>query len=147
MKLYRIKTLFLGENLQEEAQLGFILAIDEESVYQYISDHFAWGEPWERQYENGVKAQIMENKGDYAEEYLGEGYDQKFAWEEVAPSVSEDEIKVLKKFGVLLKWDGNVLMVRNDGWNILIILEEGKTLKQHQYMLYCLVLAIKEKLF
>ncbi|MCR4279684.1 MAG: hypothetical protein NUV78_03040 [Candidatus Zambryskibacteria bacterium] len=103
MKLYKIKTLFLGENLQEEAQLGYLLAMNDEAVYQYISDTFAWGEPWERQYENGVKAQIMENHGDYGEEYLGEGYDQKFGWEEVAPDLKEEEIKILDKFGVLLK--------------------------------------------
>lgn len=103
MKLYKIKTLFLGENLQEEAMLGYILAADDDAVYQYISDNFAWGEPWERQYENGVKAQIMENHGDYNEEYLGEGYDQKFGWEEIADNPTKEEIAVLDKFGILLK--------------------------------------------
>ncbi len=102
MKLYKIKTLLMGKDFQEEAELGYILALNDEAVYQYISDHFAWGEPWERQYENGVKNQIMANKSDYTEEFLGEGYDQKFAWEEVAPEITEEEIKVLQKFNILL---------------------------------------------
>ena len=93
----------MGKDFQEEALLGYILATNDEEVYQYISDNYAWGEPWERQYENGVKTQIMTNKGDYDEEYLGEGYDQKYSWEEVLPTPTKEEIQVLKKFEILNK--------------------------------------------
>lgn len=45
----------------------------------------------------------MENHGDYNEEYLGEGYDQKFGWEELVDNPTKEEIAVLDKFGILLK--------------------------------------------
>ena len=101
MKLYKIKTLFVVEDTQEEAVVGYLIANNDTEVYEYISDNIAWGEPWESQYESGAKGRIMEAHSDYEEEFMGENYDQKYSWEEVS-SVTTEEVKILNKFNVLL---------------------------------------------
>lgn len=103
MQLYKITTLFLGKDLHESAILGYLAAENDEAVYQYISDHIAWGEPWETQYEKGAKERIMEKCNDFEEEYLGEFYDQKYGWERVSPLIADDELEVLKRYGILFK--------------------------------------------
>ena len=101
MKLYKIKTLFITGDTQEEALVGYLVANNDTEVYEYISDNIAWGEPWEAQYESGAKNRILEAHSDYEEEYMGEEYDQKYSWEEV-DSISSEESRVLNKFNVLL---------------------------------------------
>jgi hypothetical protein len=102
MILYRITTLFLGKELEERATIGYLVALDDSAVYQYISDNIAWGEPWEEQYEHGARQRIMEKHNDYEEEFMGEAYDQKFGWEVVKVDIPQEEILVLKQLGILL---------------------------------------------
>lgn len=102
MTLYRITTLFVGKDVEEKATIGYLVALDDASVYEYISDNVAWGEPWEEQYERGAKERIMQAHNDFQEEFMGEGYDQKYGWEVVKEDISQEDMQTLKNLGILL---------------------------------------------
>ncbi len=86
--------------MNQESVLGFVLRNSVEDVYNFIAKHYTWGEPgWEDQYEHGAKNRILTAGGDFREEYLGDQYDQKFAWAEVGEP-TETELATLRKFKI-----------------------------------------------
>lgn len=100
MKLYQIKTRLLGDDLDQESVLGFLLSNSDEEVFNFITTHYTWGEPgWEDQYEHGAKKRIFERQGDFHEEYLGDQYDQKFAWLDMGIA-TDKELATLRKFQI-----------------------------------------------
>lgn len=108
MKLYKIKTLFLGKDLSESAILEYVVAEDDAEVFAYIDDKYfgnEWPECYLEREDDNVNEQVkymVENKGDFEEEYLGEFYDQKYGWEEVC-DIDEVQIGVLKDLKIINK--------------------------------------------
>ncbi len=88
----------MGDAVDQESILGFLLGLSAEKVYDFIAKNYTWGEPsWEDQYEHGAKKRILEKCGDFYEEYLGDKYDQKFAWVDLG-TATEAELSTLKKY-------------------------------------------------
>ncbi len=98
MKLYRIKILYLGKDLESEVTAEFITANSDEKVYEWINTNHKWSE-WPECVEMS-REDILKEKGDFSSEYMGEFYDEKFGWEELA-EVTECDIKRLKELKIL----------------------------------------------
>lgn len=94
--LFKITTAFLGQDLDEVAILGYLIAESEEQVAEHINHRYCYG-IWfgtnEKEKEIN-KQDFIANNGDFHTEYDGEFYDQKYGWEEVA-TLNDDEMKVL----------------------------------------------------
>ncbi len=111
MKLYKIITLLLGKDLDEEAIVEYVVASNDNELFCYIDDNYAhWSDGFdmddydastdvEKEFRRLVK-RIKTNRGDFEEEYDGEFYDQKYKWEEVC-EVTKDEAKILKKLKII----------------------------------------------
>lgn len=95
MNLYRVSALFLGKDLRHEVVSGFIVAEDEEEVFEQLYDKCYWDEWSKRSVE-----QIKEEKGTYRFPYMGEFYDIKYKWEKIG-EIQEGEVEILDRFGVL----------------------------------------------
>lgn len=98
MRLYRIKTRFLGKDLDQYASLGHFLAENDDGIYDRINTAHKYGE-WPESV-GMTREAIIAAKGDYESDYMGEFYDQKFGWEDLG-EVSAEEITHLKRFNVL----------------------------------------------
>lgn len=104
-KLYRIKTQFLGKDLNEEAILGYVVADTEAEVADHINKKHKCSEWFGAEgYDDieDIQAQrtdYMANRGDFHTEYDGEFYDQKYGWEEVG-EIADAEITILKLLGI-----------------------------------------------
>jgi hypothetical protein len=108
MKLYIIKTLFLGKDLNNKATMGLVLAENDEEIFGIVSKKWAywqkrlddWRYDGPNEYADRWENFILENCGDFTDDYHGEFYDQKFAWECLG-SIMDEEIKTLQKFNLL----------------------------------------------
>jgi len=92
MHLYLITTHFWGKDLDEGAILAYIAAKSDDDVYNYIKNKHAWSWPDKDDENNalGTRKEIIEAKGDFDTEYMGEFYDQKFGWNNLGPITAED---------------------------------------------------------
>lgn len=99
MRLYRIKTHFYGKDLDEEANLGYAVAKNDEGVYEHINNKFKYDE-WPESVEM-TREKIIAARGDYDSEYMGEFYDQKYGWEDLG-EVSAEDIAHLKKLKIIV---------------------------------------------
>ena len=110
MKLYRLKTQFLGKDLDAKADLGFVVTDSEEKVAEYINQRYYdgnWWDPYMEEDEEGIeetRQDYLTHKGDFHTEYAGEFYDQKYGWEEVS-EVTDDQVAMLYSLGMLEKID------------------------------------------
>ena len=113
MKLYRIKNLFLGKDLNQEATDRYIVAENDLEVYKQLAKNFGEMEglteengevydDWAQAYggDKEVRERILKNKGDFDEDYLGEFYDIKYGWQDLG-EITKEEIQILKKFKIL----------------------------------------------
>ncbi len=98
MKLYKIKTRFLGKDLNEDASLGYAVAESDDDIFDLINTKHK-GDGWEESVEMTREA-IIAAKGDYNSDYMGEFYDQKYGWEDLG-EVSADDIAILKRLSVV----------------------------------------------
>lgn len=103
-ELYRIYAIFMGKDLNHEVTMGYLVTDSgDEEVYKTLSgilQYDDYEEGWGFSYGEDGGKRIIKKRGDYDEDYLGEFYDIKYRWEKVK-KISEDEVKVLKKFNVL----------------------------------------------
>lgn len=122
MKLYKIRALYLGKDLDDEVSIGYFTAEDETGAFLYINEHYGnWIESFideveveedeedklddakflmEKFFETEIGKMIMKDRGDFQDEYRGEFYDIKYGWEEVG-EITEQEVQVLKKLKIL----------------------------------------------
>jgi hypothetical protein len=108
MKLYKVKTLFLGKDLNREAIMGFVIAENDKGAFTIVSEEWAyWHEVLEDWRYSGFNPRadrwerlILKDHGDFNHEYRGEFFDQKFAWECLG-DITDSEIAILKKLGIL----------------------------------------------
>jgi hypothetical protein len=105
MKLYRLKALYLGKDLDDEVTIEYFLAENESAAFKYVDQHYAYWTDDIEAYENEedeeeLPNRIKKNHGDFDEEYDGEFYDIKYKWEEVG-GITEEDIVVLKKFNIV----------------------------------------------
>jgi len=103
-KLYIVKAHFFGKDLDHEAIAGYLIAENDEEVYNKLNTVLDFDEDvdednWASYY--GIdKQEIIEKKGDVEQEYMGEFYDIKYRWEEV-DAISDKEKAVFEKFKML----------------------------------------------
>ncbi len=105
MKLYKVLQLFLGKDLSESVPTYYVIGNSDEDVYNWINknifgadrDFDAWADMYD---DPDKKKEIMLNKGDFNEEYMGEFYDIKYGWEEVG-EISPTEIETFKRFNLI----------------------------------------------
>lgn len=97
-RLFKIKTRFLGKDLYETTTLEYIIAQNDEEVYDHINEEYCYGD-WPEG-SDMTREEIMEARGDFQAEYRGEFYDQKYGWEQAKELESGDEV-VLKKYGIV----------------------------------------------
>jgi hypothetical protein len=111
MRLFRVKTRFLGKDLDKTVLLGYLVAMTDDEVFEEISKQHcsgAWagnkegyeGDPDELAYIDTKKQEIVEARGDFDQENDGEFYDKKYGWEDLG-EVSEEDIATLKRLGIL----------------------------------------------
>lgn len=104
MKLYRLKTLFIGKDLYHEALLGHGVFPDDRAVFDFLHDNYYLID--EDNYEDeesdmGVDIQeIINAQGNYESDFDGEFYDQKFRWEFIK-DITLEEANVLCDCGIL----------------------------------------------
>lgn len=98
MRLYRVRTHFIAKDLDKDAILEFILAKNEDEVYEYINNKHCIGD-WPGCAEM-TREDIMAARGDFDADPHGEFYDQKFGWDDLR-EVSSEEIATLKRLGIL----------------------------------------------
>ena len=98
MKLYKIRTHFYGKDLDKEANLGYMVAENDNGVYDHINKKFQYGE-WP-EFVEMTREEIISAKGDYDSECMGEFYDQKFGWEDLG-EVSSEDVAHLKSLKIL----------------------------------------------
>lgn len=98
MKLYRIRTGFWGKDLNEEAILEYVVAENDDGIYDHVNRKFKYDE-WPDSVDM-TREEIIEAKGDFGSAYMGEFYDQKFGWEDLG-EVSAEDIAHLKRLKIL----------------------------------------------
>jgi|GEM_PF-4013443 hypothetical protein len=111
MRLFRVKTRFLGKDLDETVLLGYLVAMTDDEVFEEISKQHCYGawpgdkegyedDPDELADIDAKKQEIVEARGDFDSEYDGEFYDQKYGWEDLG-EISEQDIATLKRLDLL----------------------------------------------
>jgi hypothetical protein len=98
MHLYKITTRFLGKDLNKFATLTYLVAENEDGVYDHINEKHM-GNDWSESV-NMTREVIIAVKGDFKSDYMGEFYDQKFGWEDLG-EVSVEDIANLKRLKIL----------------------------------------------
>ena len=106
MRLFRLKTQFVGKHLDKTVMLGFVLAGSEEQVARHISWKYRYGEwlgddtssdPEERE---RLLSDYVEHKGDFHAPPEGDYHTQMLGWEEMG-EVTEGQASVLRAVGVV----------------------------------------------
>lgn len=98
MRLYKVKTHFYGKDLDEEASLEYMVAENDDGIYDHINKKHKYND-WPESVDMTREA-IIAAKGDYDSGYRGEFYDQKYGWEDFG-EVSAIEIASLKRLMIL----------------------------------------------
>jgi hypothetical protein len=105
MKLYRIITHFWGKDLYERVMLEYVVAINDDAIYEYISRKYRSAElssgnaNWDEMV-NMTREEIIAAHGDLDSDLQGEFYDQKYGWEELG-EVTLADFATLKKLGIV----------------------------------------------
>lgn len=104
LKLYKISAMFLGKHLHHEVVSGYIVAKNDEDVFEDLKNELNR----EEQTLFPEVERIRKEKGTCEFVYVGGFYDIKYKWEKVG-KIKENEAKILEKFGVLrtgiAKWN------------------------------------------
>lgn len=98
MRLYELRTLLVGKDLQRVLSLGFLLAESDGEVYDYLNtQEHSGGWPTDARM---TREKIIAATGDFEADCDGEFYTQKFGWKDLG-EVSEADAAVLKRLGLI----------------------------------------------
>jgi len=102
MKLYKVSAIFQGKDLNHKSTAGYLTAESDEDVYEILNKMLFkedYDEEWDQYY--AINKEILINaRGDWEQEWMGEFFDIKYIWEDLGDMSAED-FKILDKFNVL----------------------------------------------